>query len=69
MFTIRTSFKQLFLGGGGGGRVKSVEVTANSKEENSLDFILTTSKNSASVQYRLEKLILNFFEKMENADP
>jgi hypothetical protein len=41
MFTLQTSFKPFLLGveGGGGGEVNPlVEVTVNSKEENSEDF-------------------------------
>jgi hypothetical protein len=38
-FTLQTSFKPLLLGGGGGGGFNPlVEVTVNSKEENSKDF-------------------------------
>jgi hypothetical protein len=36
MFTLQTSFKTLLLKGGGGGvKSVSIEVTVNSKEENS----------------------------------
>jgi hypothetical protein len=36
MFTIQTSFKPILFGGwGGGGYIPLVEVTVNSKEENS----------------------------------
>ncbi len=39
MLILQTSFKPLLLGEGGGGRVNPlVEVTVNSKEENSQDF-------------------------------
>jgi hypothetical protein len=40
MFTLQTSFKPLLLllGGGGGAGVKYLEVTVNSKKENSEDF-------------------------------
>ncbi len=54
MFTFQTSFKPLLFGGGEGGGEKNplVEVTVNSKEDNSLKtFVPITSKNSASVLY------------------
>jgi hypothetical protein len=35
MFTLQTSFKSLLLGEGGGGQEPLVEVTVNSKDENS----------------------------------
>ncbi len=38
MFTLQTSFKPLLLGGGGGIVKSVVEMTVNSKEENSEDF-------------------------------
>jgi hypothetical protein len=38
ILTLQTSFKPLLLGGGGGGLNPLVEVTVNSKEENSEDF-------------------------------
>ncbi len=39
MFTLQTSFKPLWLkGGGGGSNICIVEVTVNSKKENTQDF-------------------------------
>jgi hypothetical protein len=52
MFTLQTSFKSLLLKCGGGGveynPLVHVEVTVNSKEENSKTSVPITSENSAS---------------------
>ncbi len=63
MFTLQTSFNPLFLNGGGVGweYTPLVEVSVNSKKENSYDFFfLITSKNSASTVQHLETTIETF---------
>jgi hypothetical protein len=48
MFTLKTSFKPLLLGGWGGGVNPLVGVTVNSKRKTLKNFVPITFKNSAS---------------------
>jgi hypothetical protein len=61
MFTLQTSFNPNFAqwGGGGGGSKSLVEVTVNSKEENSDDFSPSYVQESASRQLLVHLMLRN----------